>query len=173
MRRLTLPGAAILGLGLGALAASCGQQPRGIDSEMGTLFGERLIARVENPAPPPVYETPPADWVWTAWLPEAQPAIRACRAAVEEPETVITQAWPLRKGVTAVHLRGPAGARWECVAPAVGLSVDRLDRLPETAGPEGPVFVPRGVTAPAGCGPAVPAVDATGRAIGQILPGPC
>jgi hypothetical protein len=173
MRRLSLPLAAALGLGLGALASSCGHQPRGPESGLGAEHSARLAARLDNPAPPPVYDTPPAGWVWTAWLPDFLPAVSACVAASGEPDAVAVQAWPIRKGVVGVHLRGPDGARWECVAPNQGVAVSRLERLPADHAAEGPVFVPVGAEAPASCGMASAATDATGRRIGTVLPGPC
>lgn len=173
MRRLSLPIAALLGLGLGALASSCGHQPPGFDNGRGAEWGERLAARLDNPAPPPVYDAPPEGWVWTAWLSEFLPPVNACLAAAGEPDAVVTQAWPVTKGQVGVHLRGPAGARWECIAPDQGMAVSRLDRLPDDYGPEGPVFAPTGTEAPAACGPATAAVDAAGRRIGSLLPGPC
>ncbi|WP_404384073.1 hypothetical protein [Caenispirillum salinarum] len=172
-RRMSLPIAALLGLGLGALASSCGHQPPGFDSGLGEEYGERLAARLDNPAPPPVYDTPPEGWVWTAWLPEFLPAVTACLAAAAEPEAVAVQAWPIAKGQVGVHLRGPDGTRWECVAPDQGMNVSRLDRLPDDYGPEGPVFAPAGIEPPAACGSPTAAVDAAGRRIGSVLPGPC
>lgn len=173
LRRLSLPLAALLGLGLGALASSCGHQPPGFANGRGKDFGARLAARVNDPPPPPVHDAPPQGWVWTAWLPEFLPSVTTCLAAVDEPDAAAVQAWPVRKGEIGVHLRSPAGARWECVVSDLGMRIIRLDRLPDDYGMEGPVFVPADVTPPEGCGPATAAVDHTGRRIGSILPGPC
>lgn len=174
MGKLSLPLAAVLGLGLGALASSCGHDPLVVEvGGLGNEVGARLAARIDDPTPPPVYQTPPEDWLWTAWLPDVLPATRACRAAAPEPEAVITQAWPVEQGRIGVHLRGPGGARWECVAPDHGLDVVRLDPLPDNAAPEGPVFVPEGIAVPPACGEARVVTDAAGRVIGRLAAGPC
>lgn len=173
MRRFSLPIAALLGLALGALASSCGHRPPGFDNGRGAEWGDRLAARLDHPAPPPIYDSPPDGWVWTAWLPEFLPPVNACLAAVDEAGVVVTQAWPVQIGQVGVHMLDQQGTRWECVAADQGMSVTRLDRLPEGNGPEGPVFVPLDVLPPASCGPSTAAVDAVGRRIGSVLPGPC
>lgn len=171
-RRILFPLAAVVGLVLGAVASSCGHQPP-FQTSNGAEYSARLAARLDNPPPAPVFETPPADWVWTAWLPDFLPAVSACLAATEVPAAVATQAWPVREGVVGVHLRGPDGRRWDCLARAAGMTVDRLTPLPADSPPEGPVFARLSDTPPQGCGPARPATTAAGRQIGWVMPGPC
>lgn len=174
-RRILFPVAAAVGLGLGAVASSCGHQPPFQQvSRNAAEYGERLAQRVDNPAPATVYETPPPGWVWTAWLADFLPAVTACMAASDEPAAMATQAWPVRTGVVGVHLRAPDGRRWDCVAPSQGMAVERIDALPADTPPEGPVFARLSDDAPPpGCGPASAAVSAAGGHIGWVMPGPC
>lgn len=174
-RRILFPLAAVAGLALGALASSCGHQPR-LPFSQGAEYGARLAQRIDNPSPPKVHDRPPPDWVWTAWLPDFLPAVTACLRAAAEPEAVATQAWPVRAGFIGVHLKATDGRRWDCVASAQGMTVERLDLLPDGSPPEGPVFArlgQEGEAPPAGCGPAKPATNGAGRQIGWVMPGPC
>lgn len=171
-RRFLFPMAAVAGLVLGGLASSCGHQPP-FHSQRGAEYGARLAERIDNPAPPPVYETPPDGWIWTIWLPDFLPAVSACMTASGASAAVATQAWPVSAGRVGVHLRAPDGRRWECIAPGQGMAVDRLDPLPADSPPEGPVFARLSDAPPTGCGPATPAINGAGRQIGWLMPGPC
>lgn len=171
-RRILFPGAAIVGLALGAAASSCGHQAP-LPFRAGAEYGARLAERIDNPAPPPVYETPPTDWIWTVWLPDFLPAITACMAATGAPNAVATQAWPVSRGMVGVHLRSTEGRRWECIAPGQGMAVERLAEMPPDSPPEGPVFARLSDAPPVGCGPAAPAINGAGRQIGWLMPGPC
>jgi putative lipoprotein len=87
----------------------------------------------------------PAD-DWSRFLSELMPAIDACLRAPAGDLPRVVKAWPMSRGMVGVRLQNIDGGRHQCIAPADGSAVARVELLEAAAGRlpgEGnPIFTP-------------------------------
>lgn len=90
---------------------------------------------------------------WSQKLSEFLPAIQTCVRHEPEAASVVTVAREVGTHLVDVRLRGPDGARWDCVAADSGQRVERLVRVAGNqvqADEDAPIFTPAGHERPRG-----------------------
>lgn len=124
-----------------------------------------LLALAATPA-----SAAPADWSQN--LSEFLPAIQTCVRHEPEAASVVTVAREVGTHLVDVRLRGPDGARWDCVATGSG---ERVERLVRVAGnqmqtdEDAPIFTPVGHERPrGGCFRHEAARGGDGRLVGWL-----
>jgi hypothetical protein len=108
---------------------------------------------------------------WARHLFDFLPAIEACIDASPEPASVL-RAWPMDRGMIGMRLIDVLSAQWECVAPAVGGSVESFEPASGATEPHPPVepvfTLAPGAPPPAGCYEHEEVSDASGEVVGWM-----
>lgn len=109
---------------------------------------------------------------WSQNLSEFLPAIQTCVRHEPETASVVTDAWEVGTHLVDVRLRGPDGARWDCVATGSGQRVERLVRVAGNqvqTDEDAPIFTPLHRERPRGsCFRHEAAHDGDGRLVGWL-----
>jgi hypothetical protein len=82
---------------------------------------------------------------WSQNLSEFLPAIQTCVRHEPEAASVVTVAREVGTHLVDVRLRGPDGARWDCITAGSGQRVERLVRVTGNqlqANEDAPIFTP-------------------------------